>query len=108
MWNLEREEGSPWALSAGPALFCLYPFFQFLPESQQISLTVPAPNHLSPDFQLFSLWLVFPAVVLALTLLAFAQGGAYRTRNSELTVQIPPRVPNALETGLKRFLSALG
>lgn len=57
----------------------LVSLFQYLLESQHISLTVPAPNHLSPDFQMFSLWLVFPAVVLALGLLAFAHGGAYST-----------------------------
>ncbi len=52
--------------------------FQYLLESQHISLTVPAPNHLSPEFELFSLWLVFPAVVLL--------------HMEERTAQIPPPI----------------
>lgn len=68
----------------------LVSLFQHSPESQQTSLTVPAPSHLSPDFQLFSLWLVFPAVALAPRLLAFAHGGAYGTRDSEAYSTNPP------------------
>lgn len=76
----------------GPvSLACFVLFVSFSSAHQnlnKISLTVPTPK-LSSDFQLFSLWLVFPATVLVLRLLPLHMPGLLVQQTQRLTAQIP-------------------